>query len=303
MNEMLGPAWTAFISVLVVVNIIGCLWLIWWTARPRVGEEAEGAEKNHVWDEDLKELNNPMPRWWLNLFVITVVFALGYLVFFPGLGSFAGTLGWSQSGQHDQRLSTVQAQRDAFYATFDGRDVAELAGDLDAVQAASRLFADNCAGCHGPSGQGALGFPNLADKDWLYGHEPAQIVASISNGRQGVMPPFLATLDPAVADDLIALVSNWKEPPLPQARRAVAEQKFKVTCAACHGQDARGNPLLGAPNLSDDIWLHGGSTEQIRQTVMFGRQGAMPAHKERLSETEIRLLAAYVYRLSGQADQ
>lgn len=303
MSDMLGPAWTVFIAVLVIANIVGCLWLIWWTARPRVGEEAEGAEKNHVWDGDLKELNNPMPRWWLNLFVITVVFALSYLVFFPGLGSFTGTLGWSQGDQHDQRLAEVVAKRDAFYARFDGHEVVELAQDLEAVQAASRLFADNCAGCHGPSAQGALGFPNLADDDWLYGHSPAQIITSIAQGRQGAMPAFLATLDPAVASDLITLVSDWNNPPLPEARKSAALQKFKVSCAACHGQDAKGNPLMGAPNLTDDIWLHGGSLEQIRHTVMFGRQGAMPAHKDRLSETEMRLLAAYVYRVSGQADQ
>ncbi len=292
-------AW--LIAIAVLGNIFGCLWLIWWTSRPQPGEEAEGAEKSHVWDDDLRELNNPMPRWWLNLFIISIVFGLGYLVVYPGLAVFAGTAGWSQEAEHDARLALVRARRQQAYAAFAGRDIESLAGEPAAAQIGGRLFAENCAGCHGPAGRGALGFPDLTDADWLYGGSAMAVRHSIAAGRHGVMPPFLATVEEASLPGLIALVGNWRQPGLDERRLAAARQQFARSCAGCHAADGSGNPQLGAPNLTDAVWLHGGEPEQIRRSILFGRKGEMPAHEDQLSALEIDLLTAYVMRISGAA--
>ncbi len=294
--------WSVFVIVLVTANILACLWLIMWTAKRREGEEAEGAEKDHVWDEDLRELNNPMPRWWLNLFVLTIVFGFGYFALYPGLGAFAGVLGWSQASEHDAAISKIHSRREAHLRSFADQDIEVLAGDVSAAQVGARLYVARCAGCHGADARGAIGFPNLTDDDWLYGGTPQAIAASIVQGRNGVMPPFHAVLDPSLADDLVRLVAHWSAPNLPPARLAAAQAQFARTCAACHGADGGGNQMLGAPRLNDAIWLHGGAEEAIRQTIMFGRQSAMPAHAQELSEAEVKLLTAYVYRLSAQAD-
>lgn len=296
----MSMAMTVFVGALILLNIVGCLWLISWTTKPQPGEEAEGAEKSHVWDGDLRELNNPLPRWWLNLFYITIVFTFGYLLLYPGFGSFAGTLGWSQEDQHDQRLALVNAKREAHYAQFEQMGIEQLSATPAASQAGGRLFADNCAGCHGPSAQGAIGFPNLTDQDWLYGSSSQQIVHSIAHGRTGVMPAFGAMLQDAELDALVGLLANWQQPALSEADLTVARAKFGMFCAACHGAQGKGNPMLGAPNLTDAVWLYGNAPEQLRQTISAGRSGVMPAHRDKLSEAEIKLLAAYVYRFVGQ---
>ena len=287
------------IFALVLLNVLGCLWLIWWTSKRQPNEEAEGAEKSHVWDGDLRELNNPLPRWWLNLFLITIVFSLAYLVLYPGMGDFAGTLGWSQQKQHDERLQVVIEKRQAHFAQFAEQDIWSLADDAAAAQAGGRLFADNCAGCHGPSAQGAIGFPRLTDAAWLYGNKPQQIRQSIEQGRNGTMPAFLATLSAQDSSDLIALLQNWDQPKLSDEAAAAAKQRFSVTCAACHGADGKGNAMIGAPNLRDDYWLYGADAESIRHSITFGRKGAMPAHKDMLSDVEMKLLTAYLLRISG----
>ncbi len=296
----MSMAMTVFVGTLVLLNILGCLWLIWWTSRRQAGEEAEGTEKAHVWDEDLRELNNPLPRWWLNLFILTIIFSFAYLLLYPGIGRYAGTLGWSQAGQHDQRLAEVAKARQAHFSRFEGRSVEDLSADPEVAQVGGRLFADNCAGCHGTSARGAIGFPNLSDDDWLYGGKPEQILHSIAYGRSGNMPAFGAMLKPAELDALVALVGNWSQPPLSAQQAEAARAKFAVVCAACHGSEAQGNTLMGAPRLSDAIWLHGGKPEDLRHSITFGRSGNMPAHRELLSEMEIKLLAAFVYRISGQ---
>ena len=194
------------------------------------------------------------------------------------------------------------ARREAHLGQFAGQDIPGLAANLQAAQAGAQLFAHHCAGCHGADARGAIGFPNLADQDWLYGSTPEAIRVSIVQGRRGVMPGFHATLEPAMAADLVTLVRSWNKPALPQARLPEVQRQYQMTCAACHGAEGQGNPMLGAPNLSDDIWLYGGDAEAVRHSILFGRQGNMPAHDELLSEIEIELLTAYVYRLSGQAD-
>jgi len=284
-----------FVIVIAVGSMVGALWLLFANARRRPGESQD---TGHVWDDDLREYNNPLPRWWLNLFVITVVFAAGYLAFYPGLGNFAGIGGWTQQGQMAARLDAVKAKRQALYAQFKDKDVAALAQDAAAQGLGRELFLNNCAGCHGADARGALGFPNLSDGDWLYGGAPDTIVASITHGRQGVMPPFGGALPPEAVSALVAFVPRWSDPTLDHGTRAAGLQRFAVTCAACHGPDGKGNPLLGAPNLTDAVWLHGGRPEQVRETILSGRRGAMPAHEPILTADDIRLVAAYVYGLS-----
>lgn len=286
--------WHWVIIAITVLSIIGCLWLLFANAKGKVG----AADTGHVWDDNLREYNNPLPRWWLNLFVITTVFAIGYLALYPGLGRFGGQLGWTSTKQMQGDLDALKAKRDKQLAVFAGKDVAVLAGDPAAKALGRSIFLNNCAGCHGAEAKGAVGFPNLTDGDWLYGGAPETIVASITNGRNGQMPPFNGSIDADTVTALARYVSHWNDAGLDPAVRETAQKQFAVTCAACHGPEGLGNPLMGAPNLTDTTWLYGGSVERIRETILFGRRGAMPAHEKLLSADEIRLAAAYVYSLS-----
>ena len=290
--------WHGFVVVVTVASLAGCLWLLFGNARRNPGE---GEDTGHVWDGDLKEYNNPLPRWWLNLFVLTVVFAAGYLVMYPGLGNYPGRLGWTQQRQAEAGLDVVREKRAALYAQFAGRDVAALARDAAAQSLGRELFLKNCAGCHGADARGAVGFPDLTDPDWLYGGTPEAIVASVTAGRRGAMPPFNGALQPHALNALTQFLPRWSDPKLDPGTRADALKQFAITCAACHGADGRGNPALGAPNLTDGIWLYGGTPERVRESILFGRTGGMPAHGDLLSAEDIRLVAAYVYGLSQPA--
>lgn len=290
--------WHWFIAIITVGSLVAYLWLLFANASRKPGE---AEDTGHVWDEDLRERNNPLPRWWLNLFVLTVVFAFGYLVMYPGLGNWAGTLGWTQRGQVQAALDDVAARRAGLYAQFQGRDVAALAADPAAQSLGREVFLRNCAGCHGADAAGAIGFPNLTDADWLYGGDPDTIVASITNGRHGAMPAFNGGLTPEALKALTDFVPRWSDASLNPGVRADGLRQFAITCAACHGADGRGNPALGAPNLTDGTWLYGGNVEQVRETILFGRGGTMPAHATLLSADDIRLAAAHVYGLSRHA--
>ena len=295
-------AQSIFIIVLTVANIAGCLWLLWWTRRgPGEGATTDHTT-GHVWDEDLRELNNPLPRWWLWLFVITVVFSVGYLVLYPGLGSFKGTLGWNSRAEHEaeSRLNAERIERTL--APFSARSAAELTSDPAALNIGRNLFLNNCATCHGSDGGGAPGFPNLADQDWLWGGDADIVVASIAQGRIGAMPPWGEALGARGVEDMLSYVMGLSGRKLEAGDPRAGAAKYAELCAACHGSDARGNAALGAPNLTDGIWLHGGSLAAVRDSIDKGRMGAMPAHAERLGETRVKLLAAYVLSL-GSADE
>lgn len=285
--------WHWFVVGTTICSLLGYLWLLFANARGTPGEDT-----GHVWDDDLKERNNPLPRWWLNLFVITVVFAAGYLVLYPGLGNFAGTLGWSQSGQARAGLDDLGRTRAQHYAAFAGKDLATLSRDAAARSLGREVFLRNCAGCHGADARGALGFPNLADSDWLYGGAPDTLVETITRGRRGQMPSFNGALSAEAVKALADFVPRWSDPRLSAGTRAEGMAQFQKTCAACHGPDGHGNPAIGAPNLTDGTWLYGGSPDTVRETILFGRAGNMPAHAEILSADDIRLVAAYVYGLS-----
>ncbi|MDY6941679.1 MAG: cytochrome-c oxidase, cbb3-type subunit III [Pseudomonadota bacterium] len=293
--------WSAFIIVLTLANILACWWLIRWTSKREPGETAETSTTGHVWDGDLTEYNNPLPRWWLYMFHLSIVFGLAYLVFYPGLGHFSGLLGWTQVTAYERELAAAEDRYGPLYAQYGATEITALAQNDDAMGTASRLFANNCAVCHGSDARGAPGFPNLTDDAWLYGSDPAAIKTSILNGRSGVMPALGAGLGEdgtrQVANYVMSLSGNAPDPESVAAGR----DKYMMFCVACHGPEAKGNPMLGAPNLTDDAWLYGSSLAAIIETINSGRNGIMPAHKDLLGEDRSHLLAAYVYKLSGGA--
>ncbi len=287
--------WHVVVIVLTIASIVGCLWLLFGNARGKPGEGTTG----HVWDDDLRELNNPLPRWWLNLFVITIIFGIGYLVFYPGLGNFAGVTGWTQHDEMRAHLDAVRQRRQSLYASLGDRDIVALAADSAVRPLGREVYLNNCAGCHGADARGAIGFPDLTDDAWLYGGSPEAIVASIGNGRHGVMPHFNGMLDAQTADDLVDTLLNWHNPRFDAKRRERAMQKFSMVCAACHGSDAGGNMALGAPDLTDADWLYGGTRDAVRHSILFGRSGNMPAHRDLLGEDDLRVVSAWVYGLRG----
>ena len=292
----MSPLTTAIVAVVTILNVLACAWLIWWTALRRPGEVAEGEVKEHVWDGDLRERNNPMPRWWLILFFLTIVFALAYLLLYPGISR--GTLGWSEEREYREDMQRAQRQYAPVYAAFAGRSIAELARDPKALALGRRLFANNCINCHGSDARGAPGFPDLTDNDWLYGGTPDDIVKSITFGREATMPPLGVALGEDGVEEVVAYVRSLSGHPADPAKVAAGKARF-VLCAACHGADGKGNPAIGSKNLTDDIWLYGGSAETLRRTLMEGRHGKMPSHQW-LGDDKISLLAAYVYSLSHQ---
>lgn len=289
-----------FIIVVTIGNILASLWLLWWTAKKPKAGPAEGDTTGHTWDGDLKEYNNPLPRWWLYLFFLSGVFCFIYLALYPGLGNFGGLLGWTQEEQWQEEVSAAEEKYSQIYADYANQPIEMLARNPEAMETASRLFANNCSVCHGSDARGANGFPNLRDDDWLYGGTPQAIKTSLTNGRGGVMPPFGSALGPAGVEQVAAYVYSLNGRNAPADLVAAGEQKFQQLCVACHGADAKGNQALGAPNLTDNTWLYGGSLESIKTALTNGRNGKMPAFKDTLGEERVHLLSAYVFSLSSE---
>ena len=296
---MLSSFWNVFVIVLTLGSILACWWLLRWTKGISNRKEGEIGSTGHVWDEDLVELNAPLPRWWLHLFNITIVFALVYMVFFPGLGNIPGALEWTQVKRYEVELAQAEKAQQAIYTRFREMSAEEMIADGEANGIGRRLFANNCSMCHGSDGRGAPGFPNLADGDWLYGNSFEQILTSIRQGRNGAMPPLAAVLNDAGVLDVVTYVQFLSGQQADASRAAAGKMQFDTLCAACHGPDGRGNQALGSPNLTDDIWLYGGSAEIITATITDGRNGQMPAHQQLLNEDRQRLLAAYVLSLKA----
>ena len=296
MSDFFSGGWSIYIAAATVVSLLACLVLLFGAARRKVipGDDTTG----HVWDGDLRELNNPLPRWWMMLYIVTVLFAGLYLALYPGLGSVPGYWGWSSVKEHGDEIVRAQKELAPLYARFNGMPPQALAADPQAHALGERLFVNNCATCHGSDARGSKGFPNLTDGDWLWGGEPERIAETIREGRQGQMPPMAAAVGSAadvsqVANYVLSLSGSPNNSLLAQLGRS----KFAV-CAACHGVGGKGNMALGAPNLSDNIWLHGWGEDAIVRMINEGKVNVMPAHKDRLSEDQIRILAAYVWSLS-----
>lgn len=303
---MISQPASVFIVVFTAINIVACLWLMWWTARTRVpGADESGAahaagagKTGHVWDGDLEELNNPLPRWWLGLFIITVIFGAAYLVFYPGMGNFAGTSKWSSVGEYQAQMQVQRANFEARLASLKDHSLRELAGNGSAMATAKNLFGANCAGCHGSDARGAKGFPNLTDQDWLWGGDEQRLLESIAQGRHGIMPALGSVLGETGVNEVASYVVSLSGGKAPADWIAAGEQRFQMLCVACHGTDAKGNTLLGAPNLTDNIWLYGGDFDSVRATIANGRDNQMPAHQDLLGDTKVKLLAAYVLSLN-----
>jgi cytochrome c oxidase cbb3-type subunit 3 len=298
MSDFISSGWSIYVAAATIVGLLACLVLLIVAARRRV--MAVDNTTGHVWDEDLRELNNPLPRWWMWLFVLTIVFSGAYLVVYPGLGSLPGTFGWTSVSQYEAEQARARAVAAPLYAGFAAMPAAALAGNPQAMAIGERLFANNCATCHGSDARGSKGFPNLTDADWLWGGAPEQIAETIAQGRQGQMPPMAAAVGSAAdVRNLAQHVLKLSGSPHNAIAAAEGRGKFGV-CAACHGIDGRGNPALGAPNLTDAVWLHGWGEEAIVAMVTNGKSNVMPAHKDRLSAEQIHVLAAYVWSLSNR---
>ncbi len=305
MSDFSTLFWDYYVAVLTVISVIGCGVLLKIQSTHRVkrvaGSERSAAQSTgHVWDGDLRELNQPMPRWWMVLFYLTVWFSLGYLVLYPGLGSvFKGTLGWTSVGEHQSDVQAGAAIYGPLYDAYLAKDLKVVALDPRARQMGERLFQNNCAACHGVDARGAKGFPNLTDAEWLYGNTPELIKASIAEGRSGVMPPMEAAVGGMEnVTDLAHYVLSLSGSAHDAARAARGQSKF-VVCAACHGPEGKGNPMIGAPDLTNRIWLYGGTEKAIVQTIAHGRNGVMPAHQNILAPGQIHVVAAYVLSLSA----
>jgi cytochrome c oxidase cbb3-type subunit 3 len=295
MSEFTSGFWDVYISLFAVVSIVACALFL----KSQSVRRAPGSAQTtgHTWDEDLAEYNNPLPRWWSWLFYLTIVFALAYLVLYPGLGSWKGTLGWSQVGELKNEQALAAKEYGPLYEKFAAKDVETLAKDPQALAVGQKLFLNSCAQCHASDGAGSRGFPNLTDRDWLWGGDSTTIAATITQGRTGVMPSFGALGDQGIKD-LAHYVMSLSDRTHDSLRKARGEPLYKANCMACHGAEGKGNPALGAPNLSDKIWLHGSSEPSIIETITRGRNNQMPAHQELLGEAKIRLLTAYVLSLS-----
>ncbi|MGP1628465.1 MAG: cytochrome-c oxidase, cbb3-type subunit III [Giesbergeria sp.] len=299
MSDFTHNFWSIYVAALSLAGIFGCLLLLWITARKKVDSAADNTT-GHVWDEDLTEMNNPMPRWWMWLFVITIVFSLGYLVFYPGLGSFAGTSGWTELKEYQEEMQKGEAEIAPVYARFVSMTPEQLAGDAPAMAIGERLFMNNCAQCHGSDAHGSKGFPNLTDADWLHGGSPEKISETLHGGRVGVMPPMAAAVGtPEDVRNVAHYVLSLSGGPHDSVRAALGKPNF-AACAACHGMDGKGNQAIGAPNLTDDIWLHGYGEAAIIAMVNNGKVNEMPAQVGKLTEPQLKVLTAYVWGKSNQ---
>jgi cytochrome c oxidase cbb3-type subunit 3 len=296
MSQFTSGFWDFYIGIITAVSIAACALLLWFqSSHASSTTETSG----HVWDEDLKEYNNALPRWWMWMFYLTIVFGIGYLVLYPGMGSYRGTLGWTQLGELADENAQAEKAYGPLYDKFAAMDVVALSKNAEALAIGQKLFLNNCAQCHASDGGGSKGFPSLADKDWLWGGSPEAIKASITDGRTGAMPPLGPVLGEQGVKDVSHYVLSLSGQASDSLRRVRGEAHFKTICAGCHGADGKGNQALGAPNLTDKIWLHGGGEYAIAEQVTKGRINQMPSHKDLLGPAKIHLLTAYVLSLSA----
>jgi len=297
-NDFVSGFWSLYVIVISLVSIIGCGLFLFSQERANF---TAGQTTGHVWDETLAEYNNPLPNWWRWLFYITIVFALVYLALFPGLGSFGGKLGWTMRNQYDQEVEAAKAKYDPLFNEFLKKDIMTVAADPKAKEIGQRLFLTYCAQCHGSDAKGGKGFPNLTDKDWLWGGTPDRIEETIKKGRDAVMTPkgTKPDMDAEQIKDVVNYVRSLSGLSSDAVRVQRGKELFPQACAACHGPEAKGNPDAGYPNLTDNIWLYGSQEATQIETVTKGRINRMPAWGDFLGDAKVHLLAAYVWGLGG----
>jgi cytochrome c oxidase cbb3-type subunit 3 len=297
-SDFTSDFWSWYVGVISIVSIAACAWLLWAMSTRRMpGQKVE--TMGHVWDEDLAEYNNPLPNWWRWMFYITIVFGVAYLALYPGLGKFGGAFRWTSHAQYVDEQAVAAQEYGPLYAKYAAMDVPTVAADPQAREMGQRLFLNYCSQCHASDARGGRGFPNLADGDWLYGGEPASIEATITSGRNGMMPPF----GPILGEEGVAQAANYVLSLSGASHDAAAAEKgktaFTTYCAACHGAEGKGNPAFGAPNLTDKTWLYGGTEATIAETIRGGRTNHMPAWGEFLGKEKTHILASYVWGLSN----
>jgi len=296
MSDFTSGFWGVYVAILTIASIAFCAVILVRMSKRKSATEPD--KTGHVWDEDLAEYNNPLPRWWVWLFWITIVFAVLYLWLYPGLGTWHGAKQWTSRGQYEEEVKVAEAQFGPLYQKYAALDLKQVAADADARAMGQKLFMTYCTQCHASDARGGRGFPNLTDNDWLFGGDPETIKATIMNGRNGIMPPFGQALGAESVRDTANYVRSLSGLPHDAARAEKGKQNFATYCVACHGVDGKGNQAVGAPNLTDDIWLYGPTEATIIETITNGRNIVMPAHKDFLGEARVHLLAAYVYSLS-----
>lgn len=289
--------WSSWIIVLTTISIIGISWIL--LANRKVEQNKDGKTTGHVYD-GIEELDNPLPAWWFYMFLITIIWAIGYLIVYPGMGNYPGVLGWTQLGQHAAEVDAADEKYREMRDKYLALPIEEIAVDRAVLKMGQRMFGNNCAQCHGADAKGRYGFPNLADTDWLYGGTAEAIKLSITNGRKAAMPAWGDILGDEGVRDTAAYVQSLSGRQGEAGQVDAGKAHFATYCSACHGADGTGNPVFGAPNLANGIWLYGGNEQQISHSIRKGRNGVMPAHQEMLSEDKIHIIAAYVYSLSDR---
>ncbi len=299
MSDFTSNFWSIFVAAITLVSIVACLLLLWFSGKASAMTASDNTT-GHLWDGDLREMNNPLPRWWVWLFVLTVLFSLVYLVLYPGLGSYAGSLAWSSTGQHAAEMQRGEREVAPLYARFASMKTDALARDLQAMAIGERLFMNNCSQCHASDGRGSKGFPDLTDSDWIHGGTPEKILETLVQGRIGNMPPMAAAVGtPDDVKNVAHYVLSLSGSPNDSVRAGLGKAKF-AACGACHGAEGKGNPALGAPNLTDNIWLHGYGENAIVAIINNGRVNQMPAQADKLGVAQLQVLSAYVWGLSNK---
>jgi cytochrome c oxidase cbb3-type subunit 3 len=300
MADFTSDFWNYYVIILTLLSVIGCGVFLYFLSRHKIKQGASPDTTGHVWDENLQEYNNPLPRWWMMLFYITIIFSIAYLLLYPGLGRSTGALGWSSTQQHVSELEKAAKEYGPIYAKYAAMSLGDITKDPAGLAIGQRLFLNNCAQCHGSDGRGAKGFPNLADHDWLWGSSPEAIKISVLEGRQGVMPPMGAALGSPEAVENVAHYVLSLSGSAHEATKAAAGKPLFAACAACHGAEGKGNIAMGAPNLTDKVWLVSGTVAGVTKTINEGRNGVMPGWKEFLGEEKSHIVSAYVLSLSKQ---
>ncbi|MCQ4144928.1 MULTISPECIES: cytochrome-c oxidase, cbb3-type subunit III [Vogesella] len=301
MSDFVSDFWSIYITVIVIVGIVGLTYLLFSQSKTTVQKGEEVKTMGHVWDDDLEEYNNPLPRWWMLMFYITLIFGAVYLVLYPGLGTWKGIRGWTSVGQYKEEKAQAEAKYQPLYDKFMKMDVKTVAADPEAQAMGKRLFQTYCVQCHGSDARGAKGFPNLTDNDWLYGGTPEIIKTTLDGGRHGQMPAFGAAFGEEKVKDVANYAMSLSGKKHDAERASRGKETFTAVCAACHGADGKGNQALGAPNLTDNVWLYGGTEKTIIETVTNGRNNQMPAWKDFLGDGKVHLLTSYVWGLSNKA--